>query len=60
MLIYLEQNLPEPSYGYTDGATNGCVEGISTNGNGEILSNLGSDTNQLILDAAVYAIQNNP
>jgi hypothetical protein len=50
MLIYLEQNLPDPTSGYADGASN----------YGELISAVGSNTNGLILDAALYAIQNNP
>ncbi len=50
MIIYLEQNLPLPVIGYTDGANN----------SGFPILAIGSNTNQLILDAALYAIQNNP
>ncbi len=48
MVIYLEQALPDPSDGYSDGADNA----------GSILSGVGSNTNGLILDAALYFIQN--
>ena len=50
MIIYLEQNLPLPVIGYADGANN----------SGFPILAIGSNTNQLILDAALYAIQNNP
>ena len=50
MIIYLEQTLPEPTNGYYDGADN----------NGNLVSDLGSNTNSLILDAALHYIQNNP
>ena len=49
MIIYLEQNLPLPVTGYADGANN----------SGFAISGIGSNTNQLILDAALYALQNN-
>ena len=49
MIIYLEQNLPLPVIGYADGANN----------SGFAISGIGSNTNQLILDAALYALQNN-
>ena len=48
-VIYLERTLPDPTNGYTDGADN----------SGNIISSVGSNTNGLILDAALYAIQNN-
>ena len=48
-VIYLERILPDPTNGYTDGADN----------SGNIISSVGSNTNGLILDAALYAIQNN-
>jgi hypothetical protein len=50
MVVYLEQNLPDPTNGYSDGADN----------SGNQVSQVGSNTNGLILDAALYAIQNNP
>ncbi len=50
MVVYLEKVLPDPTNGYADGATN----------SGSLVSSGGSDTNGLILDAALYAIQNNP
>ena len=50
MVVYLEQILPDPSSGYTDGADN----------SGNLVSMVGSNTNGLILDAALYYIQNNP
>jgi len=50
MVVYLEQVLPAPTKGYSLGADN----------NGNSVSSVGSDTNCLILDAALYAIQNNP
>ncbi len=50
MVVYLEQALPDPSNGYSDGADN----------YGTLISSIGSNTNGLILDAALYYIQNNP
>ena len=50
MVAYLEQCLPTPTNGYYDGADN----------SGNLVRDLGSNTNSLILDAALYAIQNNP
>jgi len=50
MVISLEQQLPDPTNGYSDGADN----------SGDVVSDLGSNTNSLILDAALYYIQNNP
>jgi hypothetical protein len=50
MVVYLEKCLPTSPNGYYDGATN----------NGPLVADLGSNTNSLILDAALYAIQNNP
>ena len=50
MVVYLEQSLPTPTNGYSDGADN----------SGNLVSQVGSNTNGLILDAATYAIQNNP
>jgi hypothetical protein len=50
MVVYLEQNLPTPTNGYSDGADT----------SGYQVSQVGSNTNGLILDAALYAIQNNP
>jgi hypothetical protein len=49
-LIYLEQQLPAPTNGYSDGADN----------SGNLVRGTGSSTNGLILDAAQYALQNNP
>jgi hypothetical protein len=50
MVVYLERSLPDPTNGYFDGADNG----------GNQVLTLGSNANGLILDAALYAIQNNP
>ena len=50
MLIYLEQTLPTPDGGYFDGTDN----------NGNLVPDIGSNTNSLILDAALYAITANP
>ncbi len=50
MSIYLENTLPEPSTGYCEGVDE----------SGHLLDRVGSNTNSLILDAALYAIQNNP
>jgi hypothetical protein len=50
MVVYLEQSLPTPTNGYSDGADN----------SGNLVSAVGSNTNGLILDAATYAIQKNP
>jgi len=50
MVVYLEQSLPYPTNGYSDGADN----------SGNLVSQVGSNTNGLILSAARYAIQNNP
>ncbi len=50
MVVYLEQSLPDPTNGYSDGA---IIVGIW-------FHQVGSNTNGLILDAALYAIQNNP
>jgi hypothetical protein len=49
MVAYLEQYLPAPTGGYYDGADN----------SGNAVYEVGSNTNSLILDAALYAIQNN-
>ncbi|MGA3291068.1 MAG: DUF3131 domain-containing protein [Candidatus Bathyarchaeia archaeon] len=46
-VVYLEKVLPNPTNGYSDGADN----------TGHLISGVGSDTNGLILDAALYAIQ---
>jgi hypothetical protein len=51
MVVFLEQTLPYPTNGYYDGASN--------NG-GLLIPDEGSNTNSLILDAALYFIQNNP
>ena len=50
MSVYLENTLPEPSIGYCEGVDE----------SGHTLERVGSNTNSLILDAALYAIQNNP
>jgi hypothetical protein len=50
MVVYLEKSLPTPTNGYSDGADT----------IGYQVSQVGSNTNGLILDAALYAIQNNP
>jgi hypothetical protein len=50
VVIALEQCLPDPTSGYSDGADN----------SGNLVSSVGSNTNGLILSAARYAIQNNP
>ena len=50
MVVCLEQNLPDPAHGYADGMDN----------NNNLFASIGSNTNGLILDAAQYAIQNNP
>lgn len=50
MVVYLKQCLPDPTgAGYFDGADNYS----------NMVADLGSNTNSLILDAAQYAIQNN-
>jgi hypothetical protein len=55
MLIYLEQNTPSPANGYCDGAV--CnMDSNSKNYVGIV----GSNSNGLILEAALYAIRNNP
>jgi hypothetical protein len=50
MTIYLEQSLPEPTRGYSEGVTE----------SGAQLPSAGLNANGLILGAAKYAIQNNP
>jgi hypothetical protein len=45
--VYLEKNIPKPTYGYLTG-----VDTI-----GKVVPGTGSNTNGLILDAALYAIQ---
>jgi len=51
MVMALEKALPTPTNGYFDGMdTSGTLDA----------GNPGSDTNSLILDAALYYIQNNP
>lgn len=47
LVIHLQNILPYPTNGYSDGASN----------NGRSLSGIGSSTNGLILDAALYAIR---
>jgi hypothetical protein len=50
MTVYLEKSLPEPSSGYSDGAD------YTEQDNGRIIiSQIGSNTNGLILEAARYA-----
>lgn len=51
MTIYLEESLPNP--------TNGYFDGVDTAGNLDA-GCAGSETNGLILDAALYHVQNNP
>ncbi len=50
MVAFLDQTLPDPSKGYTEGCDNAKT----------IVSFVGSNTNGLILDASLYAMQNNP
>jgi hypothetical protein len=50
MAVYLEECLPTPTNGYSDGVDN----------YGNAVKDVGSNTNGLILDAAQYYIQNNP
>ncbi|MGD0644129.1 MAG: DUF3131 domain-containing protein [Candidatus Bathyarchaeia archaeon] len=50
MVVNLENALPEPSNGYYDGV----------DASGTVLNTVGLNTNGLIIDAATYAIQNNP
>jgi hypothetical protein len=50
MAVYLEQNLPDPTKGYCEGVDE----------SGAQLIGLGVNTNSLIIEAANYAIQNNP
>jgi hypothetical protein len=51
LVIYLEKALPTPTNGYYDGIdTTGALDA----------GNPGSDTNSLILDSALYYVQNNP
>jgi hypothetical protein len=45
--VYLEKNMPKPTYGY--------LNGVDTTG--KVVPGTGSNTNGLILDAALYAIQ---
>jgi len=52
MVVYLEQILPYPTKGYCDGSIYG-------GGVGNMASDVGCNTNSLILDAAFYAIHNN-
>jgi len=51
MVTSLEQALPTPTNGYFDGMDTGKSLDAGSPG---------SDTNSLILDAALYYIQNNP
>jgi hypothetical protein len=48
LVAYLLKMLPNPANGYSDGADN----------SGQCVPGAGSNTNSLILDAALYAIQN--
>ena len=50
MIIYLQKMMPLPTDGYCDGA----------NSSGQTVPGNGSGTNGLILDAAHYAINNQP
>jgi len=50
MVVYLEEALPTPSSGYYNGVEESGIP----------LTTAGDLTNSLILDAATYAIQNNP
>ena len=50
MVVYLEQKFPDPADGYYAGADN----------SGSIVDLIQCDTNGLILDAALYYVQNNP
>ena len=50
MIVYLEQTLPYPTKGYCDG---------TNYGGGAIVATFNSNSNSLILDASLYAIQNN-
>lgn len=47
-IVYLEKELPNPTNGYSDGI----------NTAGRVVPGVGSNTNGMILDAALYAIQN--
>ena len=48
-VIYLEKALPAPTHGYSEGADN----------NGHLVSSKSTNTNGLIMEAALYAIQKN-
>jgi hypothetical protein len=48
-VIFLEKNIPNPSKGYANGVDD----------SGNPLPGLGDNTNELILDAALYAMHNN-
>ena len=50
MCVYLENALPDPVQGYCEGVDE----------SGTLLTRVGCNTNGLILDAALYAMQNNP
>jgi hypothetical protein len=50
MCIYLENALPDPAHGYSEGVDEA----------GALLTGVGCNTNGLIIGAATYAIQNNP
>jgi hypothetical protein len=54
MVVYLEQSLPYPTSGYSEGADYN-IDGNARN----LVSGVGSNTNGLILNAAEYAIRNN-
>ena len=47
-IVYLEKYLPSPSSGYSDGVDTA----------GQVVPGSGSNTNGMILDAALYALQN--
>jgi hypothetical protein len=52
MVVYLEKSLPEPTFGYSDGADYSAQSASRT-----LISQTGSNTNGLILEAVRYAIQ---
>ena len=49
IVIFIEKNTPDPSEGYSNGVT--CHSGHA-------LPGLGDNTNELIVDAALYALNN--
>jgi hypothetical protein len=55
MVVYLEQSLPDPSNGYSDGSD----YNTDINSRNLVLM-VGSNTNSMILGSATYAIQDNP